>query len=224
MCTRIEAGAQHHGPMLSHQKLSDVSQNESHAGNSLRQMLFVNSNEQAGAYGNRSHNYAASRQFYTAEKTEITSPSDRNFQSFRKSSSDSAAVCGFSNSGGKASQDNYHPEQEEFEKPFRQETPTQTLHQYHSPPPYDPVVASHAAADFAKFESVVHEMTSNKIDICATSVSGEPIRPDVTSYSRTCSVQKSKRIESVDAKLEMKSLWDEFNELGTEMIVTKAGR
>jgi T-box protein 1 len=29
---------------------------------------------------------------------------------------------------------------------------------------------------------------------------------------------------SVMAQLEMKPLWDEFNELGTEMIVTKAGR
>ena len=28
----------------------------------------------------------------------------------------------------------------------------------------------------------------------------------------------------VTAQLEMKSLWDEFDELGTEMIVTKAGR
>ncbi|CAG0916357.1 unnamed protein product [Notodromas monacha] len=29
---------------------------------------------------------------------------------------------------------------------------------------------------------------------------------------------------NVNASLEMKALWDEFNELGTEMIVTKAGR
>lgn len=28
----------------------------------------------------------------------------------------------------------------------------------------------------------------------------------------------------VKANIEMKTLWDEFNELGTEMIVTKAGR
>ncbi|XP_071744102.1 LOW QUALITY PROTEIN: uncharacterized protein [Lepeophtheirus salmonis] len=32
------------------------------------------------------------------------------------------------------------------------------------------------------------------------------------------------KLVSVVAQLEMKSLWDEFNELGTEMIVTKAGR
>jgi hypothetical protein len=32
------------------------------------------------------------------------------------------------------------------------------------------------------------------------------------------------KLVSVIAHLEMKPLWDEFNELGTEMIVTKAGR
>ena len=32
------------------------------------------------------------------------------------------------------------------------------------------------------------------------------------------------RLVSVVGQLEMKPLWEEFNELGTEMIVTKAGR
>jgi hypothetical protein len=32
------------------------------------------------------------------------------------------------------------------------------------------------------------------------------------------------KLASVSCQLEMKSLWDEFDELGTEMIVTKAGR
>lgn len=32
------------------------------------------------------------------------------------------------------------------------------------------------------------------------------------------------KLWNVKASLEMKCLWDEFNELGTEMIVTKAGR
>ena len=32
------------------------------------------------------------------------------------------------------------------------------------------------------------------------------------------------KLMAVNASLEMKALWDEFNELGTEMIVTKAGR
>ena len=32
------------------------------------------------------------------------------------------------------------------------------------------------------------------------------------------------KLAAVSCQLEMKSLWDEFDELGTEMIVTKAGR
>lgn len=32
------------------------------------------------------------------------------------------------------------------------------------------------------------------------------------------------KLASVQVQLEMKTLWDEFDELGTEMIVTKAGR
>lgn len=32
------------------------------------------------------------------------------------------------------------------------------------------------------------------------------------------------KLASVSCQLEMKTLWDEFDELGTEMIVTKAGR
>ena len=32
------------------------------------------------------------------------------------------------------------------------------------------------------------------------------------------------KLINVSATLEMKTLWDEFNDLGTEMIVTKAGR
>lgn len=34
----------------------------------------------------------------------------------------------------------------------------------------------------------------------------------------------NRKLWSVSATLEMKCLWDEFNQLGTEMIVTKAGR
>lgn len=32
------------------------------------------------------------------------------------------------------------------------------------------------------------------------------------------------KLVNVSCQLEMKNLWDEFDELGTEMIVTKAGR
>lgn len=34
----------------------------------------------------------------------------------------------------------------------------------------------------------------------------------------------SAKVVTVEVRLEMKALWDEFHSLGTEMIVTKAGR
>ncbi|XP_058865479.1 T-box transcription factor TBX1-like [Acipenser ruthenus] len=37
-------------------------------------------------------------------------------------------------------------------------------------------------------------------------------------------VRKSLKVTSIGVQLEMKGLWDKFNQLGTEMIVTKAGR
>lgn len=37
-------------------------------------------------------------------------------------------------------------------------------------------------------------------------------------------MQEHPKLSNVGAALEMKHLWEEFNELGTEMIVTKAGR
>ena len=37
-------------------------------------------------------------------------------------------------------------------------------------------------------------------------------------------MQKNDKIKNIEANLQMKSLWKEFNELGTEMIVTKPGR
>ncbi|XP_059577296.1 T-box transcription factor TBX10 [Alligator mississippiensis] len=36
--------------------------------------------------------------------------------------------------------------------------------------------------------------------------------------------RKNQRVSNVSVQLEMRSLWEEFNRLGTEMIVTKAGR
>ncbi|XP_059407285.1 T-box transcription factor TBX1-like isoform X1 [Carassius carassius] len=37
-------------------------------------------------------------------------------------------------------------------------------------------------------------------------------------------VKKNPKVANINVHLEMKALWDEFNQLGTEMIVTKAGR
>lgn len=36
--------------------------------------------------------------------------------------------------------------------------------------------------------------------------------------------RKNQCVSGVSVQLEMKNLWEEFNSLGTEMIVTKAGR
>ncbi|KAJ8415402.1 hypothetical protein AAFF_G00423820 [Aldrovandia affinis] len=37
-------------------------------------------------------------------------------------------------------------------------------------------------------------------------------------------IKKNPKVANINVQLEMKALWDEFNQLGTEMIVTKAGR
>lgn len=37
-------------------------------------------------------------------------------------------------------------------------------------------------------------------------------------------MKKNPKVANINVQLEMKALWDEFNQLGTEMIVTKAGR
>uniref|UniRef100_A0ACB8FYR7 Uncharacterized protein n=1 Tax=Sphaerodactylus townsendi TaxID=933632 RepID=A0ACB8FYR7_9SAUR len=42
--------------------------------------------------------------------------------------------------------------------------------------------------------------------------------------SAKAAVKKNAKVANVSVQLEMKALWDEFNQLGTEMIVTKAGR
>jgi hypothetical protein len=41
---------------------------------------------------------------------------------------------------------------------------------------------------------------------------------------KKCALPVHPKLLNTGAALEMKPLWDEFNELGTEMIVTKAGR
>lgn len=42
--------------------------------------------------------------------------------------------------------------------------------------------------------------------------------------SGKAAVKKNPKVGNITVQLEMKALWDEFNQLGTEMIVTKAGR
>jgi T-box protein 1 len=47
---------------------------------------------------------------------------------------------------------------------------------------------------------------------------------DAATSKRKCALPVHPKLLNTGVALEMKPLWDEFHELGTEMIVTKAGR
>jgi len=53
---------------------------------------------------------------------------------------------------------------------------------------------------------------------------GHVIKPEVESSPEVASSLVHAKLVSVDAQLQASSLWNEFHDLGTEMIVTKAGR
>lgn len=77
---------------------------------------------------------------------------------------------------------------------------------------------------FCFFAACLETVSSTNIQaIKSTShqsyLSSDRKRLDVMSNS-----QEHPKLSGVGAALEMKHLWEEFNELGTEMIVTKAGR
>ena len=65
-------------------------------------------------------------------------------------------------------------------------------------------------------------------DDCEDGKSIEQSGDDKSSSPGECGAQVKKplhnKLLNINATLETKSLWDEFNQLGTEMIVTKAGR
>ncbi|KAM9331188.1 T-box transcription factor TBX1 [Gastrophryne carolinensis] len=48
--------------------------------------------------------------------------------------------------------------------------------------------------------------------------------PGSTGSGGKAPIKKNPKVANITVQLEMKALWDEFNQLGTEMIVTKAGR
>uniref|UniRef100_A0A2K5VTS3 T-box transcription factor 1 n=1 Tax=Macaca fascicularis TaxID=9541 RepID=A0A2K5VTS3_MACFA len=57
----------------------------------------------------------------------------------------------------------------------------------------------------------------------ATSAAAEPEGPGAScAAAAKAPVKKNAKVAGVSVQLEMKALWDEFNQLGTEMIVTKA--
>mgnify|MGYP002224310938 CR=1 FL=1 len=55
-------------------------------------------------------------------------------------------------------------------------------------------------------------------------VTSEPGHESGGTSKKKCVLSIHPKLLNTGAALEMKPLWDEFNELGTEMIVTKAGR
>ena len=72
-------------------------------------------------------------------------------------------------------------------------------------------------------ESYYQKENTEKVqDVNSNEVRGE----EAGSGSGDCDNKKPLhvRLSGVHGQLEMKPLWEEFNELGTEMIVTKAGR
>ena len=227
MCTQIAAEQPSFSSMLSYQSMSDSGNSNSANGHSIEshRMTLLGCSDQSGDYGGYSHHYSASNSFYANEKQEMTSPTGSSYRDYRKSSSESPALSSFPII---SESDKYAIDREMCQKHDKSYNSSMSLtsRQYHSPPPYDPIVATNAAADFAKFESTVHELTNNKIEISASTPAAEASSPSALMTSNACQkpVQKNDKIANVEAKLEMKSLWDEFNELGTEMIVTKAGR
>lgn len=98
---------------------------------------------------------------------------------------------------------------------------------------------SEMANRFAYFAEMQHQLcVANYSSICEARYSATSATADNGSQSTTATTRKqndgeteetdqsqlNEKLWAVRGCLEMKCLWDEFNELGTEMIVTKAGR
>ena len=64
-----------------------------------------------------------------------------------------------------------------------------------------------------------HSVTGNE-NCDERTVVGVPQNGELPTSGKVC----HQNLQHVFAQLEMKQLWDEFHQLGTEMIVTKAGR
>ncbi|XP_055109605.2 T-box transcription factor TBX1 isoform X3 [Symphalangus syndactylus] len=90
------------------------------------------------------------------------------------------------------------------------------------PPRYDPCAA---AAPGAPGPPPPHAYPFAPAAGAATSAAAEPEGPGAScAAAAKAPVKKNAKVAGVSVQLEMKALWDEFNQLGTEMIVTKAGR
>lgn len=89
------------------------------------------------------------------------------------------------------------------------------------PPRYDPCAAAAPGAPGPPPHAYPFAPAAG----AATSAAAEPEGPGAScAAAAKAPVKKNAKVASVSVQLEMKALWDEFNQLGTEMIVTKAGR
>ncbi|KAG7263258.1 hypothetical protein CRUP_004752 [Coryphaenoides rupestris] len=119
-----------------------------------------------------------------------------------------------------------------------------TAGSYHhlSPSPGDPY-GQHDAAHFEPCPAAQHNSYSNypgshpnpnanpnanpgqaqQGDSNCSSSSSSSSSSNSTPNGSKSIVKKNPKVANINVQLEMKALWDEFNQLGTEMIVTKAG-
>ena len=68
-----------------------------------------------------------------------------------------------------------------------------------------------------------HQKTSSEIDSPSSSCL-EEFQKIVQAIALTRTLSMVSQLSQIRVDLETKRLWDEFNQFGTEMIVTKAGR
>uniref|UniRef100_UPI00398E5697 T-box transcription factor TBX1 isoform X2 n=1 Tax=Pristiophorus japonicus TaxID=55135 RepID=UPI00398E5697 len=100
---------------------------------------------------------------------------------------------------------------------------------YHlSPSPGDPGPYSHEA-HYEPCPAAQHNTYSGFGGAGGPAAPGSDTDPGASSCasvsaSNKAPVKKNPKVANITVQLEMKALWDEFNQLGTEMIVTKAGR
>ena len=87
---------------------------------------------------------------------------------------------------------------------------------------------SEASSSFPELLKFEHDMSlgfaGKSFKAVSRDLSSNNKNFELSRKSSNRKLSKSRQIASVDAVLEMKHLWDDFNDLGTEMIVTKAGR
>ncbi|XP_057213726.1 T-box transcription factor TBX1 isoform X2 [Triplophysa rosa] len=97
---------------------------------------------------------------------------------------------------------------------------------YHlSPSPGDPY--SHHESQFEPCPAAQHGYNYSGSNPAQAPAQGDTSNCSSSSSSSTPNktlVKKNPKVANINVQLEMKALWDEFNQLGTEMIVTKAGR